>query len=272
MKNARAVPVLTYHHVSPAAGPLTVTPENFAKQMAMLSREGYTTLGSQAFGAYLAGERVPAKSVVVTFDDGYLDNWVYAHPILARHGFTALGFLVTSWVNDGPLRPNTATAAYYLPKLLGHGAAKAALEAGLTDEVIVRWSEVRAMREAGTFEFHSHTHTQTRWDGVSTNAAVKRAHLRRDLLKSRMLLEKNLGEISDHLCWPQGYFDAGYLETGIAVGFRHFYTTVPGTNVQHRNLKKIRRLDVRNRPANWLKSRLRLHVHPFLSRLYLTIK
>jgi len=129
---ARSVPVLMYHHVSPAAGAVTVSPEHFADQMALLAREGYTTLGARAFSEYLAGKRVPAKSVVLTFDDGYLDNWVHAHPVLAKHGFTALGFLVSGWVNSGPVRPNAvdSTSAENLPNLLGHAAAKAAIEAG----------------------------------------------------------------------------------------------------------------------------------------------
>lgn len=75
LNTARAVPVLMYHHVSPAAGAVTVSPVHFADQMAMLAREGYTTLGARAFSEFLAGKPVPAKSVVLTFDDGYLDNW-----------------------------------------------------------------------------------------------------------------------------------------------------------------------------------------------------
>jgi hypothetical protein len=135
MNTALAVPVLMYHHVSPAAGAVTVSPVHFADQMAMLAREGYTTLSARAFSEYLAGKPVPAKSVVLTFDDGYLDNWVHAHPVLAEHGFTALGFLVSGWVNSGPVRPNaadpvTSTSARNLPDLLGHSAAKAAIEAG----------------------------------------------------------------------------------------------------------------------------------------------
>ncbi|SAL12163.1 polysaccharide deacetylase [Caballeronia sordidicola] len=272
MKTARAVPVLMYHHVSPAAGAVTVSPANFADQMAMLAREGYTTLGARAFSAYLAGEPVPEKSVVLTFDDGYLDNWVHAHPVLAQHGFTAIGFLVSGWVNDGPVRPNTASASSNVPELLGHTESKAAIEAGETDKVIARWSEIHAMREAGTFEFHSHTHTHTRWDRVSTDAAAKRAGLRHDLLRSRATLEENLGEASDHLCWPQGYFDTDYLEEAAAAGFRHLYTVQPGTNTQHGDPGNIFRLDVRNKPAPWLKSRMWVHSRPLVSRLYLKIK
>jgi peptidoglycan/xylan/chitin deacetylase (PgdA/CDA1 family) len=281
VKTARAVPVLMYHHVSPASGAVTVSPENFADQMAMLAREGYTTLRASAFSAYLAGEPVPEKSVLLTFDDGYLDNWVHAHPVLARHGFTAVGFLVSGWINDGPVRPNAASISPHkpdkpdapdMPELLGHTASKAAIEAGETDKVIARWSEIHAMRQAGTFEFHSHTHTHTRWDRVSANPAAKRASLQRDLLEARATLERNLGEVSDHLCWPQGYFDTDYLEEAAAAGFRHLYTVQPGTNVQRSDPGNIFRLDVRDKPASWLKSRLWVHSRPLLSRLYLKIK
>ena len=77
--SARAVPVLMYHHISSSPGMIIVTPENFAAQMAYLASAGYRTLGSRQLAAFLAGEPVPAKSVVLTFDDGYLDNWVHAH-------------------------------------------------------------------------------------------------------------------------------------------------------------------------------------------------
>jgi peptidoglycan/xylan/chitin deacetylase (PgdA/CDA1 family) len=274
LNTARAVPVLMYHHVSPAAGAVTVSPVHFADQIAMLAREGYTTLGAQAFSEYLAGKPVPAKSVVLTFDDGYLDNWVHAHPVLAEHGFTALGFLVSGWVNSGPARSNAtdSTSARNLPGLLGHSAAKAAIEAGESDRAIMRWSEIDAMRQAGTFEFHSHTHTHTRWDRVSADASTKRASLRDDLQQARAALAHHLGDVSDHLCWPQGYFDTDYVEEAHAAGFRHLYTVEPGTNSRHGDPARILRLDVRDKPAAWLKSRLWVHSRPLLSRLYLKIK
>jgi peptidoglycan/xylan/chitin deacetylase (PgdA/CDA1 family) len=274
LNTARAVPVLMYHHVSPVAGAVTVSPVHFADQMDMLAREGYTTLGARAFSAYLAGEPVPAKSVVLTFDDGYLDNWVHAHPVLAKYGFTALGFLVSGWVNSGPVRPNavTSTSTKNLPDLPGHSAAKAAIEAGESDRAVMRWSEIDVMRQAGTFEFHSHTHTHTRWDRVSANASAKCASLRDDLLQARAELAHHLGEVSDHLCWPQGYFDTDYVEEAHAAGFRHLYTVEPGTNPRHGNPARILRLDVRDKPAAWLKSRLWVHSRPLLSRFYLKIK
>jgi peptidoglycan/xylan/chitin deacetylase (PgdA/CDA1 family) len=85
---ASNIPVLMYHHISPSSGCLTTSPENFERQMAWLARSGWNTLGADEFSHYLKHGKAPRKSILLTFDDGYLDNWVYAHPVLERHGLS----------------------------------------------------------------------------------------------------------------------------------------------------------------------------------------
>jgi len=277
--SARAVPVLMYHHISSSPGMITVTPEHFAAQMAYLASAGYRTLGSRQLSAFLTGEPVPAKSVVLTFDDGYLDNWVHAHPVLQRHGFTALCFLVSGWPCEGEVRPNASSASNSteLPRLLNHREGELAIDNGRADEAILRWSEIDAMRAAGTFEFHSHTHTHTRWDQVTRSRDEKRTRLRDDLMVARQTLDDRLGDVSDHLCWPQGYYDEDYQEIALETGFRHFYTCHTGANESDKTRagdvgRSINRLEVRDRPAPWLASRLWVHTRPAISRAYLRIK
>ncbi len=77
---ARAVPVLMYHHIITSLGMVTVSPGHFAEQMAYLASAGYRTIGAVQLAAFLRGEDVTEKSLVITFDDGYLDNW--AHTVL----------------------------------------------------------------------------------------------------------------------------------------------------------------------------------------------
>jgi len=277
--SARAVPVLMYHHVSSSPGMITVSPEHFAAQMAHMAKAGYRTLGSQQLAAFLAGKPVPEKSVILTFDDGYLDNWVHAHPVLQRHGFSALCFLVSAWPRDGGVRPNAATASNsaVLPRLLNHREGELAIDDGRADEAILRWSEIDAMRAAGTFEFHSHTHTHRRWDQIAESRDEKRTRLRDDLSAARQTLQARLGGDSDHLCWPQGYYDDDYREIALDAGFRHLYTCHPGTNQSAQTRAgdaehSINRLEVRDRPAAWLARRLWIHSRPALSRAYLRIK
>src|SRR3546814_20833386 len=113
-------------------------------------------------------------------------------------------FLVTSWIGDGPLRHCLGQGE--LPETPSHRDCEARIEQGRGDEVVLRWSEIKAMRDDGVIEFHSHTHTHTRWDLIEPDE--KNTRIAEELALSRAALQTNLGEVSDHFCWPQGYFDA----------------------------------------------------------------
>lgn len=263
------VPVLMYHHVSPVGGMIAVTPQTFEAQIAGLARAGYRSLTAAEFAAHQAGEPVPDKSVLITFDDGYLDNWVYAHPILKRHGMKAVLFVVTEWVGDGPVR-NHAGQAGDLPPAPDHDECKRLIAAGDTDDVIVRWSEIRAMITAGTFEIHSHTHTHTRWDKVcGDDVDQKRRRVEVELASSKGALLRELGSVSQHLCWPQGYFDVDYVAAAHAAGFRYLYTTDSlGQNTVGADPGHIYRFAVRNLAGGWLKRKLWLTSSPWFGPKY----
>lgn len=91
------VPVLLYHHVQPFAKAkaanqtkLTVDVGTFDRQMAYLWARGYTTLtAKQLVDAIRLKGQLPAKSVVLTFDDGYRDVFEYAYPILQKYHMMA---------------------------------------------------------------------------------------------------------------------------------------------------------------------------------------
>ena len=174
-----------YHHVSPAPGLVTVSPATFRAQMSWLARHGYRSVGADDLAAFLEGQALPAKSVMITFDDGYLDNWVHAHPVLAELGLSATLFVVTGWLGDGPVRPY-AGQRETPPACPDHRTCMERIRADAADEVMLRWSEVEAMRAAGTFEFHSHTHTHTRWDKQVADPAERDRRLGADLLLSQI--------------------------------------------------------------------------------------
>lgn len=264
----RTVPVLMYHHVSPSADMITTTPEYFEQHVAWLARAGFTTLDAQGFARFLSGAPVPDKSVLITFDDGYLDNWIYAHPVLQRYGMKAVLFVITGLVHDGAVRPH-AGQGKSLPLTPSHRACEAAIEAGQADSVMLRWSEIQAMRAAGTFDVHSHTHTHTRWDKQPIAVAEKRARLADDLQRSRRAMEDELGDATSHLCWPQGYFDDDYIQEAQAAGFRYLYTTDPrGQNQPGTDPLHIYRIAAKNEPGTWLRRRLFLARHKILGPLY----
>jgi len=103
------VPVFMYHHVSPHKGDMvTVAPDVFEAQMRFLAEAGYKTLRADEIVDYaatpalhsspLGGERMIRGTVAITFDDGYLDNYIYAFPVLKKYNIKATIFLVTDWV------------------------------------------------------------------------------------------------------------------------------------------------------------------------------
>lgn len=255
-----AVPVLMHHHVSPAPGLVTVSPDRFRAQIAWLARAGYRSLGTEDYARYLAGRPVPEKSVLITFDDGWLDNWLHAHPVLAEFGFRAVLFLVTGLVGTGQPR-RTAPC-------LDHRSGKAAIASGRTDDAMLRWSEVEAMARAGTFEFHSHTHRHVRWDKMALAAEARDAELANDLDQSRRCLVEKLGSASGHLCWPQGYFDPGYVRVAENAGFTHLYTVEERLTQPGDDTRRIGRQVVKDRGAFWLALRMGIWRRPRLARFY----
>lgn len=270
MSLGQPLPVLMYHHVSPHPGLVTCSPENFRAQMAWLKKNDWKTLSTASFAEALASGQIAPKSVLITFDDGYLDNWVYAHPVLQEFGQQATIFLITGWIGEGAKRAHAGQPN--VPEVPNHQQAMAAAAAGHVDPSFMRWSEVEAMRQAGTAQFHSHTHRHTRWDQTIADPEARDAALADDLARSRATLDARLGERSPHLCWPQGYFDARYQAIAQAAGFSHLYTTEPGVVRADVDRQRIPRLVVKDKSAHWFAQRLAVYGRPWLSALYLGLK
>lgn len=277
MKTARALPLLMYHHISPSPGLVTLSPENFRGQMAWLARNGWRTIGADDLAAFLSGKLLREKCLMLTFDDGWLDNWLYAHPILQEFGLNAVLFLITGWLAEGSPRAlrrvgTGETATNSIAAMPAHRVCMEKVKTGQADDVMLRWSEVRAMRAAGTFEFHSHTHTHTRWDKLVGDPSERAARLAEDLAASRRSLQEHLGEVSGHLCWPQGFYDADWQGRAQAAGFTHLYTVMPGTCTPDTAADAIPRIVVKDRNAGWLARRLWLYRQPALTRAYLAVQ
>ncbi len=103
------VPILMYHYIRPAPSiymdymgyRLTVTPGDFTAQMEWLASSGYHPVDFNDLRAYFSDVMpLPAKPVVITFDDGYADLYTTAYPILQAHKFKAVAYIVTSFVGQ----------------------------------------------------------------------------------------------------------------------------------------------------------------------------
>ncbi len=99
-------PILEYHQVTDA--PLdpefevyNVPPAEFAAQLDYLQAQGYTTITLQDFMRVVHGKAsLPDKPIVLTFDDGYADNYATMLPILEAHGMTAVVYVITNEIGN----------------------------------------------------------------------------------------------------------------------------------------------------------------------------
>lgn len=107
VNNDKSIPILMYHCVDTLNDPKTGQPnelyvpkEKFEEQMQYLKDNGYTTLTmNQLYDFFQNNKQVPEKSVVITLDDGYENNYVNAFPILKKFNFTATIFVITNMVD-----------------------------------------------------------------------------------------------------------------------------------------------------------------------------
>jgi len=151
-------PILMYHYVRTPPSPradlvgynLSVAPKDFKAQMDWLLYNGYHPVDFNDIRAYFAGVRpLPGKPVVITLDDGYTDLYTTAYPILRAHGFKAVAYIVSGFVD----KPRYITSAQLLEmdrngiEIAGHTVDHANLArssvASITYEVVQskRWLE-----------------------------------------------------------------------------------------------------------------------------------
>ncbi len=193
---SRHVPILMYHEISDepiAAGRLSVSPAAFARQLGYLHESGYVPVTArQLASAMRAGDpasELPARPVVLTFDDGFADFQDTALPLLMRYGFTASVFVTTGWI------ANPASAQLAPSAMLGWPAI---------DELAASGIEIGA---------HSVRHPQL--DQLAP------APLRRELADSKHALEDRLGASVPGMAYPFGYSSRLVRATAARIGYEY---------------------------------------------------
>ena len=177
------VPIMMYHSVG-YADPSelnTVSPENFARQMAYLKNHGYHVLSLDELVERInSGKPFKHKSVVITFDDGYADNYTYAFNVLQKYQFPAIIFVPTDLVGTK-----------------GH----------------LVWDQILEMANNG-IDIGSHTRHHAYLPDLTYE------HQRDEIFGSKQILEEKLGRPVRHFAYPIGGFseqikrlvkDAGYV-------------------------------------------------------------
>lgn len=171
------VPILMYHYISvPPAGAndirqgLSVTPATFENHLRLLKTNGYHTISLHQLLLNLTrGEPLPENPVVLTFDDGYRDNYENAFPLLQKYGYTATFFLITNFIDEG--RPAYLT-----------------------------WDQVKELAQAGNeIGAHSRDHPDLR--GRDTDFLVWQ------ILGSKEAIQNGAGITPRFFSYPSGKYD-----------------------------------------------------------------
>ena len=143
---------------------LTLVASTFESHLRALARHGYTTVGLPELFEYMSKRRpLPRRTVVLTFDDGYLDNWTHAVPLLRQYGFRATVLVTPEFVDPRDVQRPT------LEDVWG-GRAR---EEDLDVRGFMSWKELAASSADGTLDVQSHALTHT-WYPV--NAEVVDFH------------------------------------------------------------------------------------------------
>lgn len=231
-----AIPVLMYHHITPHCGDtVTVTPETFAAQMHHLAAAGYRTLSLRELLDHVSGARpLSEQAVVLTFDDGWLDNYRFAMPLLENLHFKAAFFVITARVDAASVR---GRGGEVFPC---HDEAKRLIEAGHADQVVLDWKKINMVAQTGLFEFYSHGVTHRR------AADLKRDELATELRESKQRLEQELGRPCPYLCWPYGSFTPEAVALAVTSGYEALFTTIEGFNAVGADRFMLKRFEVRD--------------------------
>jgi peptidoglycan/xylan/chitin deacetylase (PgdA/CDA1 family) len=200
--NSNSVRILYYHRIDPAEDHIScLSPERFAAQMNYLAGKGYWVFPLDEIPVYLRqGTPFPPKSVVLTFDDGFKDNYTYAYPILANLRFRATIFLVGGYIGGQELPVLTRYKRRCLP---------------------LSWTEIEEMsKNRISFGAHSLTHPQL--------TRLAPTEVQREVLGSKKLIEDRLGKEVKFFCYPRGDFDDRVKAIVAKAGFSGACTIRPG--------------------------------------------
>ena len=169
----QGIPVLEYHEVAESvdddAYVYNVPPEEFRQQLDYLQQQGYTTISMLDFMKAKRGKmELPAKPIILTFDDGYEDNYTDLLPILEEYGMKATIYVITNEIGQ--------------PGYLN-------------------WEQLRAMQDRG-IEIGSHTANHDPLTGMDAARQLDEVHL------SKLLLEWNGIHTVYTFSYPNGAYDA----------------------------------------------------------------
>lgn len=218
-----AVPIVMYHGILPQPkrqGTYVISPALFEQDLAYIRQAGYTTVTVADLLAFVdEGKPLPEKPIMLTFDDGYYNNYRYAYPLLQRYGMKAVISPVVAWSQWYSDHPEEADREVY-----SH----------------ITWEQIREMAQSGVAEIQNHSYDLHHNEKGERHGASKlagetaeayRAVLREDLATAQRLLTERAGLTPSAFTYPYGAMSAEAVPVLEELGFRASFSCESRVNV-----------------------------------------
>lgn len=220
IKSPASIPVLMYHRVVTEAPEhsqhgIWVTARSFEQNLILLKQRGFSSVTFEQYQLFLNGKcSLPMKPVIITFDDGYEDNYTHAFPLLMKYGFSAVIFIVT----DAMRRANFWDANEPQVPLLNN-------------------EQISEMSMAG-IEFGSHTVTHPNLTQCSPE------QIRKEFIDSKQMIEQLTGKEIISIAYPYGAVNDTAKSLAIEAGYKFGIATDSGPIKFYEDFFEIRRTQI----------------------------
>lgn len=231
-EDAVRLPVLMYHEVKNGrSGKDAIQPGEFEGDLQYLRDNGYTTVTIRDLIGYVyGGAALPARPVVLSFDDGYWNNYLYVLPLLKKYGDRIVLSVIGKNADDFSLYPGKSI-----------------------DYAHSTWDQLREMRDTGLVELQNHTydlHGYTRSrigcrQGPGESDAAYERRLTEDVERLQERMEEMVGEAPVAFAYPYGAYSSLTDDILYELGFRATLTCDFGMNLLTRDpdcLFRLRRI------------------------------
>jgi len=226
----REVPILLYHKIidlsnSDARFLTYISPKEFEQEMDYLSSNGYTTISLDMLREHFSkGAALPIKPVIITFDDGFKDNYTNAFPVLKRYGFTATIFLATNYIG----KTNEWDKAF-----------NELLFPMLSQE------EIKEMAEYGiSFGAHTCSHPDMR--------KLNKKELEQEVKESKIVIEEIIGKSVTTFCYPFGLFNTEVKQVVKEAGYKCACSIREGPLKARNDFFALRRIPIFPGNSSWM--------------------
>ena len=167
------VPIIMYHNImktNTSNGRFIVTEKQFEEDLKFLKENNYTTIVMEDLINYVYNNQpLPEKPIILTFDDGYYNNYVYAHPLMKEYGYkgvlSIIGYYTDMYTENGEKNVNYSH---------------------------ITWNDIKDMLNSETFEFQNHSYNLHSIDKGRNGSKKKKGESKAEYTK---ILTEDLGKL-----------------------------------------------------------------------------